>query len=58
MVRLMAVAIKIAGIPIGVSFSRLVFTFALDTPPVKFNAVLMPIAHPQALRSRPRLACV
>jgi hypothetical protein len=44
MVRLIAVAIKIADIPIGVSFSGLAVTFALDTPPVKIDAVLMPIA--------------
>ena len=41
-VRLMAVAIKIAGSPIGVSSSGLAVTFALDTPPVKIEAVLMP----------------
>jgi hypothetical protein len=36
-VRLIAVAIKIADKPIGVSFQA-----ALDTPPGKINAVLMP----------------
>jgi hypothetical protein len=40
MVRLIAVAIKMADKPIAVSFQA-----ALDTPPGKINAVLMPIVR-------------
>jgi hypothetical protein len=46
MVRLMAVAIKIADV---------LFTVALDTPPANINAVLMPTAKPAVAARLARL---